>query len=277
MIKRAPPEVNGPGSPVPASAPTPAPASRKRGIDSVEVAGVILQASLRLGVNFRLKDLEHETGIPSATLYRYMVSLAQCGLVQRVEGGTRYTLGLLAFQLGQRASQGSDLVSLAAPHVQEFSEGIGETCAIGLWFDQGATIVRWFEVNSAISVSLRLGAVLPVLGSSTARVLAANLPREATEPVICQELMARDGKATALEAVYTELSQVKTAGIASAEGTHILGISSLSVPVLGHDGHAVMAIAVIGNQLSFSASPESDTASKLRALGARLSSYVGSR
>jgi len=251
--------------------------ARKRGIDSVEVAGTILQASLRLGASFRLKDLELETGIPSATLYRYMVSLTECGLVQRVESGTRYTLGLLAFQLGQRASQGNDLVSLAASHVQEFSESIGETCAIGLWFDQGATIVRWFEINSSISISLRLGALLPVLGSSTARVLAANLPPQLTAPVIRQELIARDGNDAQLDRVFAELAQVKAAGIAGAEGTHIRGISSLSVPVLGHDGQAVMAVAVIGNQLNFAADAKGATATKLMALGSKLSNYVGSR
>lgn len=250
-------------------------APRRRGIDSVELAGTILQAILRLDATFRLKDLEKATGINSATLYRYLVSLAQCGLVQRVEGGSRYTLGLLAFQLGQRAGQGNDLTSLVAPHVQEFSQRIGETCAIGLWFDQGATIVKWFEVNSAISISLRLGAELSVTGSSTARALAANLPRAATESIVRRELANAGRDAAELESVYRELEEIREAGIAQAIGTHIRGISSLSAPVFGHDGKVVLAIAVIGNQVTFNADLKGPIAAQLLQLSAQLSSYLG--
>lgn len=251
---------------------------RRRGIDSVEVAGTILQAILRLDTAFRLKDLERATGIASATLYRYLVSLVACGLVQRVDGGSRYTLGLLAFQLGQRASQGRDVVSLVAPHIQEFSEQIGETCAIGLWFDQGATIVKWFEVNSAISISLRLGAELPVLSSSTAKALAAHLPRAATEPVIRRELASASKEdAPQLQDVYAELDEVGRRGIAQALGSHIRGISSLSAPVFGHDGKVVLAIAAIGNQMTFDASYEGPVARALSQLAARLSAFLGAQ
>lgn len=252
-------------------------AQRRRGIDSVEVAGTILQAVLRLDTAFRLKDLEKATGIASATLYRYLVSLTACGLVQRVDGGSRYTLGLLAFQLGQRASQGNDVVSLAATHIQEFSERIGETCAIGLWFDEGATIVKWFEVNRAISISLRLGGELPVIVSSTAKALAANLPRAATEPVVRRELEAVGKRACDLDAVYAELEEVRLAGIAQSLGSHIRGISSLSAPVFGHDGKLVLAITAIGNQMTFDASLDGPVARDLRQLAVHLSAFLGAQ
>lgn len=248
---------------------------RRRGIDSVELAGTILQAALRMENSFRLKDLETATGITSATLYRYLVSLTQCGLIQRVDGGTRYTLGLLAFQLGQRVSQGNDLVSLSAPHVQEFSQRIGETCAIGVWFDQGAAIVKWFEVNRAISISLRLGAELLITGSSTARVLAAHLPRSVTEPVLRRELLEQGQDISRLDAVYYELAQVRALGLAQGMGSHIRGISSLSAPVFGHNAELVFAISAIGNQMTFDASLEGAVAKDLRLLATRLSGFLG--
>lgn len=251
--------------------------SRRRGIDSVEVAGKILQAALRLDNSFRLKDLETATGIASATLYRYLVSLTQCGLVERVDGGSRYRLGLLAFQLGQRVGQSNDLVSLSAPQVQEFSQRIGETCAIGLWFDQGPAIVKWFEVNRAISISLRVGAELPILGSSTARVLAAHLPRSVTEPVLRRELGTQGQDISQLDGIYTDLARVRSLGLAQAKGSHIRGISSVSAPVFGPDGELVFAISAIGNQMTFDATLEGPIAKELRLLARRLSGFLGSK
>ena len=246
--------------------------AHRRGIDSVEVAGKILQAAIRLESMFRLKDLELATGIASATLHRYLLSLTKCGLVQRVEGSSRYTLGLLAFQLGQKASQGNDVVSLVAPHVQEFSQSVGETCAIGVWFDTGPIMVRWFEVNRAISITLRLGAELPLLASSTARVFGAWLPRAVTEPVLLRELKAKDA-----DAFYAEMDELRRNGLAQGLGSHIPGISSLSAPVFDQDGRLVVALAVIGNQMTFDASLKGDTAAKLRLLAERLSRFLGAR
>jgi DNA-binding IclR family transcriptional regulator len=248
---------------------------RRRGIDSVEVAGTILKAAVRLDSVFRLKDLELATSIASATLYRYLVSLMECGLIQRVEGSNRYTLGLLAFQLGQKASQSNDVVSLIAPHVQEFSQAVGETCAIGVWFDGGPIMVKWFEVNRAISISLRLGAQLPLLASSTAKVFGAYLPRAVTEPVLLRELLAAGRKPGEADAYYASLKRVRDSGIAQGLGTHIKGISSLSAPVFDQHGRIVVALAVIGNQMTFDAGLNGQIAGDLKKLAARLSAFLG--
>jgi DNA-binding IclR family transcriptional regulator len=256
---------------------TSADAVRRRGIDSVATAGHILQAMLRLEDTFRLKELEAESGIAAATLHRYLVSLVDCGLVQRVEGSPRYALGLLAFQLGRRAAHGrKDAVELIAPHVQAFSREIDETCAIGVWSGDGPIVVKWFEVNRDITISLRIGARLPLLGSSTARIFGAYLPREVTEPVLQRELKEAGRSRKDADAVYRELDRIRKNGLAQGLGTHIPGIGSLSAPVLGVDGEAVASISVIGNQVTFDARLTGPIATQLRALSRRLSGYLGS-
>ncbi len=253
------------------------PKGARRGIDSVATAGKILQAMLRLGSVFRLKDLEIETGIASATLYRYLVSLTDCGLVQRADASNRYTLGLLAFQLGQQIGQGKDVASLIAPQVQEFSERTGETCAIGLWFEQGPAIVKWFEVNHSVAISLRLGASLPLLRSSTAKVFAAHLPRETTEPLIRTELKSEHRPLSAMAAGYREYQHIRRIGLAQALASHVAGINSLSAPVFDQNGRIVLAISVVGNQATFSADLAGPIAIGLRDLAQRLSAFLGNK
>jgi len=57
--------------------------ARSGGVDAVEVVGTILQALLTLPRPARLKELEAKTGIASAKLHRYLVSMIRCGLVTR--------------------------------------------------------------------------------------------------------------------------------------------------------------------------------------------------
>jgi DNA-binding IclR family transcriptional regulator len=250
-------------------------AAKPRGVDSVGVAGQILQACLRLEHTFRLKDLAEATALPAPTLYRYLVSLCEVGLLQRVPGGTRYTLGLLAYQLGQRATRSNDLLTILSPQIQAFSERIGETCAIGLWFEGGATIVRWFEVNGAISISLRLNSELPLLVSSTAQVFAAFLPREQTEPILLDELRRADRPRSDADEFYRSLAKVRQRKLAQGLGKHIRGISSLSAPVFGAGGELVAAIAVIGNQLTFDATLNGPIAGELTAFCDALGAQLG--
>jgi len=249
---------------------------RRRGVGSVDVAGEILRAMLRLQGAARLKDLERETGIAAATIHRYLISLMRCGLARRVEGSNRYDFGLLAYQIGQVASHGNDMVSMIAPSLSEFAEEIHETCAVGIWLGDGVVMARWFEANQAISISLKPGRRLPLSSSSTGRLWAAYLPREETQSLVAEEL-AGQGKTTpeAIEALYAELEAIREAGISQGLGRHIKGIRSLSVPVFDHQGRMTVALSAIGNEATFNADLDGPIAHALIALGSRLSAQLG--
>jgi DNA-binding IclR family transcriptional regulator len=77
--------------------------------------------------------------------------------------------------------------------------------------------------------------------------------------------------------IYNELRRVKALGIAQAKGTHIRGISSLSVPVFDHKGEIVFAISAIGNQMTFDARLEGPLAKELKQLASRISGFLGSK
>jgi DNA-binding IclR family transcriptional regulator len=101
-----------------------------QGIDAVEVAGAILQALLRCPRPARLKDLEIATGIPSAKIHRYLVSMILCGLVRQHGSSSRYDFGLLAHQIGQVVARDNDVASQIEARLAQFSERIGEGVGI---------------------------------------------------------------------------------------------------------------------------------------------------
>ncbi|WP_167772662.1 IclR family transcriptional regulator [Ramlibacter henchirensis] len=256
-------------------------AARGGGVDAVEVVGTILQALLHLPRPARLKDLEDATGIPSAKLHRYLVSMARCGLVTREEGSRRYQFGLLTYRIGQVASHEQSALSLLEPRFEAFSARLdkpelGQVVGLGQWVGHGATIVRWFESSSPLSIRMKPGVGLGITSSATAKLLAAYLPRESTEALVRQELLEQGRAAnSAVEAVYAEYAAIRKAQIASSHGARRRGLNALSVPLFDHEDKVVAAVTVLGMGPQFEALPGSSAGKRLRQLGRELSALLG--
>jgi DNA-binding IclR family transcriptional regulator len=254
----------------------------RNGVDAAELVGTILDALLRIPRPARLKDLEVETGIPSAKIHRYLVSMIRCGLIRRHESGNRYDFGLLAYRMGQAASHDNNVISLLEPMIEEFiaasaDADLGQALGIGQWLGHGATMVRWFETNSQFSIRMKPGSDLGVTGSATAKLLAAYLPRDTTEPIVREELSAREACTTeAIEKVFKEYEQIRKRGIARSLGARRDGIDALSAPLFDHRGEVVAAITVLGMSPHFDTSLNGSAASSLLALSKKLSAWIGS-
>lgn len=191
----------------------------RQGIDAVEVAGAILQAMLRCPRPARLKDIEVAAGIPSAKIHRYLVSMIRCGLVRRHGSNGRYDFGLLAHQVGQVVARDNDVVSQIEARLAQFSQHIGEVVGVAQWVGNGVTFVNWFESSPEFSIRLKPGLQLDITTSATAKLLAAYLAREVTEPrVKCELAERRINSAGQIERVYRDYAEIRARGIAHSLG-----------------------------------------------------------
>jgi DNA-binding IclR family transcriptional regulator len=256
-------------------------AARSGGIDAVEVVGTILQALLSLPRPTRLKELEAKTGIASAKLHRYLVSMIRCGLVTREEGGHRYNFGLLTYRISQVASHDHSALSLLEPHFEAFvaklaKPDLGQAVGIGQWVGRGVTIVRWFESNSPLSIRMKPGVGLSITASATAKLLAAYQPRAITEPIVRQELLEQGTTSSrAVESVYAEYAAIRKAGIACSHGAQRRGLNALSVPLMDYEAEVAAAVTILGMAPQFDAKPAGAAAKLLKQLGRELSSLLG--
>ena len=254
----------------------------RQGVDAVEVVGTILQALLHLRRPTRLKALETETGIASAKLHRYLVSMIRCGLVSRQEAGNGYDFGLLTYRMGQVAAHDDSMLSLLEPQFEQFvashnNPDLGQAVGVGQWVGHGATIVRWFETHSPLSVRTKPGVNLSVTASATAKLLAAYMPRDTTEPLVRQELQEQgESSEAAVEKVYAEYRMIRKRGMANSLGARRSGLNALSVPLLDFQGKVTAAITILGMAPQFDADLSGASATLLRQLGQSLSAQLGS-
>jgi len=228
----------------------------QQGVQSIEVGARILQALARAPRPQMLRDLAAAAGMPAAKAHRYLVSFTRMGLVEQADSGL-YDLGAFALELGLGALARLEPVTLAAPALTELREETGETVALAVWANQGATIVRWLGADTPVSASLRIGAVMPLTRSATGGAFLAFLPPQMTHSFVKKELADHARRLTpgTREEVDRLADDCRRRGFAYTSD-FIPGISGVAAPIFDYSGAMTLALVALGYSKPFEAALE---------------------
>ncbi|BAL26642.1 IclR family transcriptional regulator [Azoarcus sp. KH32C] len=249
----------------------------RRGIQSIEVGGALLQALVRHGGPMILKDLARDAGMPPAKAHPYLVSFGKLGLIEQDPVTGRYGLGAFTLQMGLSALHELNPLRVATPEAAKLSDEIQQNVAIAVWGNQGPTIVSIEECSRQVHVNMRVGTVMDLLTSATGRVFAAFLPARMTAALIEEDLarLKADRGALSREGLEAELEEVRRERLARAVGKPIPGINAFTAPIFDHTGHLALAITAMGPSGSFDPDWKGPIAKKLRACAAAISGRLG--
>ena len=213
---------------------------KRRGIQSIDTGIRLLEAMEAADRPLALKELSAKADMDPSGAHRYLASFVRCGLA--VQGAdSRYDFGPLALRLGLAALQRSDPVQAAERALPDLVARTGHTALLAVWSNRGPTIVHW-QRSSDLVTSLNLGSVLPAARSSMGRVLIAFLPQGVTAEVLAQEARREKIDRDWLE---RELDRARKTRLAYADKTVIPGLYAAASVVLGWNGEAACAVALI--------------------------------
>ena len=224
----------------------------------------------------------------------HMIFLGEVERIERtgrqplVFGGGRYLVAQ-PHDIGAPPTEGGaniarlQAVRLATRALVGLSDELDETLGLGVWGNQGPTIVRWEDSSQPISRNLQTGLVLPVLTSATGLAFAAWLPPDVTAPLIQAELAQQaNGQSPAPAGeVATQLAGIRASGIVRLVGTNAFAdlygtsISAISVPVFDQSGAMVLALTAIGASDRLDISETGPLVSRMRDCAATLSQRLG--
>jgi DNA-binding IclR family transcriptional regulator len=256
------------------------PEKQRQGIQSIEVGTRLLRALAAHGRSMMLRDLAKTAAMPAAKAHRYLVSFMRMGLVEQDASSGRYDLGGFALELGLASLARIDPVRLAAPVLDELCERIGETVALAMWGNHGATCVRWVEAGGPITITLRTGVVLPLTTSATGLAFAAFYRSPYLKKQLDSELRAaaeatQTSLATLTRDLEIRLDEIRRHGLARASGSLTPGINGFSAPVFDHTQRMVAAITSLGTIGHFDMAWDSPLAHSIKEAAATLSKRLG--
>lgn len=252
----------------------------RSGIQSIEVGFRLLDVLTSEPRAMMLRDLAHRAGMSPAKAHRYLVSFSRLGVVAQDPVSVRYELGGFALQMGLARLARVDGVKLARIALTALRDRLDQTVGIAVWGNQGPTIVHWMESSHPAKASLKLGDVMPLLGSATGLLFAAYLPRSKTAAMIERELAdtrrsPHHGGPRTLGEVDALLADVRSHQAARVEGMLLPTIHAFCMPVFDAVGELALAVIALGHEGTFDIrwGDEIDTA--LRDCAQKLSYELG--
>lgn len=224
-------------------------------VQSVERTFSVIEALSHKPKGASLTELTAATDLNKTTVYRLIKSVIRLGYAAKDEESGKYFLTTKMFEVGSRAINRSDLLTISRPFLDKISDITGE--AVHLVIRDGNDIVYIYKVdsgNSSIRMSSRIGLRNPMYCTSVGKAILAELPDEEvddiwnnsdirqrtpntiTDPIILKEQLRQiRANGYAIDNEENELG-VKCIGASITDSSsNVLGAFSISVPAIRMD------------------------------------------
>lgn len=190
-----------------------------------------------------VSDLARAIGLNVSTAFRLLQTLMARGYVEQDRSSRTYLLGPRIFQMGSAYLRGSDLATIARPHIEALRDQVGETAYL-VTFNQGE-IVQLCKADGkqALSAAIRPMVREPAYCTATGKVLLSALgPDEFENYVQSVEFESFTPQTlTNRTALRREIGKVQKQGFALDLEEFVPNLCCVAVPVQHHDGGAPLA------------------------------------
>lgn len=249
-------------------------AKESRGVQSIEISGLILAAMADVAVSQTLKDLAFAVQLPPGQIHPYLVSLRKLGLVEQDLQSGRYQLGPSALRLALAHVQGRDALGRLWEELPDLANEMGVGMTMSLCCKFGPIILRTAEVPDQPFTNLRAGSLYSVTATATGRLFAAFRNEEDVAAMYDRQRPKENGgdRTSDLESVEyrATMAMVRREGVSWTTGHPAPGISAISAPIF-REGEMVAAITAIAPSAALNVAPGSLKRERLIAIAAQYS------
>lgn len=217
------------------------------GMQSLERAVGVLRAVGAAGPGgARLADVAAATGLSRSTAHRFLLALAQTGLLEQDESATFFHLGLELCTLGAVAANRYELRDVAQPVMQRLAERTGDTVYLSLRSGYQAICVERIEGPFPIrTLTLEVGDRRPLgVGAGSLALLAFQPDGFVQAAIKASAAALRSWPKLGPEFLSDLVQRARRDGHAFNDQQVIRGMSAVAVPLLARDGNAVAALSV---------------------------------
>lgn len=208
--------------------------------------GASLLSHERMLSVLNLFDLEHpewsfdailsELGYSRATLYRYLKTLTDAGLLTSFPGRS-YTLGPRIIELDYQIIMTDPLIHAARPVMKELVSNFSGVSLLCRRYRNRVLCVHQESSNPQLRSQYERGRARPLLRGSASLVILANFPAYQLTKLYEQEAdeFAKAGLGKSLPQVRETMKQIRQVGWAKGEAQLTPGVTGIGAPIF--DAH----------------------------------------
>lgn len=214
-------------------------------VPAIERAALVLRQLSTDGTQ-TLSALVDTLQLNKSTVYYLLQAMVEVGWVRFDEPTRGYALGPELVELGLSATGQLDDLQVARRYLTELLSTIDATLVLYRRYDRyQVSILDKLERVGRVRITFQVGVHLPVQSGSFGRVFLAYDPPAVVDDVLARGLRTFTPKSeTSVDRFRAQLAQTRQQGWAVDHEGYVLGVSTVSAPILAGDELRLVAAAV---------------------------------
>lgn len=221
---------------------------RNYSIQSVVRGTKIVDAIAAAEKEIGAQQISTNLGLNISTVFRFLQTLSQCGLVEQNPETGKYRLGLKLLDWGMQVLRRMDLRRDALPFLRELNEKTREMVHLTVYDHDAAIYIEKIESPTPLRVYSEVGKAAPLHCTGVGKVLMAALSKEKLTELLKRYPLRRctPNTITDIAALKSELSRIRAQGFAMDNEEHEQHIRCVAAPIQNHTGKVVASISIAG-------------------------------
>jgi len=195
-----------------------------------------------------VSELSQELDLNKSTVHGIVRTLSDYRILEQDPSTRKYRLGPGLIELGYQARGWRDVRSVSNPYLKELVQSTEETALLGVFEQDGITIIDKVEPARQLKITAADRERLPFSAGCTGRTFLAWLPMKEVDRLIAEHGLRRftETSVTDPAAYKARLEAVREQGYAIDDTQEYLeGVWAVSAPIWGVDGLTAV-LTVVG-------------------------------
>ncbi len=223
-------------------------------VPAVERAIRILNAFTDSRLEYGVSELSQVLDINKSTVHGIVQTLSEYRMLEQDPDSRKYRLGPGLIELGGLAQTRRDLRRVARPLLVELTNRTNETVMLGIFEEDGISIIDVVEPARELRIAVATGQRLPFSAGSFGRAFLAWSREEDVDRLVAAQGLRKYTKTTITDPARfkANLKKVRRRGYAVDDSEEYLdGLWAVSVPIRDTEGiPAVVTVVGFSSRLS---------------------------
>jgi len=210
---------------------------------AIEKAFEIIELLAEYPEGALVSEMAARLGRSIGELFRIVIVLERLGYLRKSARDDRYTVAYKLLEMAYRATPAQNLVRAALPEMRGLAIRAGQSCHLVVADAGHGLVVACEQQPGTRGFSLRVGARIDMLKSCSGQVILAFSDAQRAEQIIVNAEKERDGPVDRAE-LANRLTAIAERGYDSRQSPVTHGVTDISFPVFGFEGHVIAALTI---------------------------------
>lgn len=193
-------------------------------------------------------EISRKTGLNKATVFRFLKSLEDLGMIYKNPQTELYQLGIRLYELGFKVPIRESVIQQMHPILVSLVEKIKMTVHLATLQSDEVLYLDKIKCRKSLQMNTHIGAHYPAHCTALGKSLLAYLPEDELDAILNRQTLhaLTKNSITDIELLKNELNRTRSRGYAIDNEEFEYGLRCLAVPILGYDQKPLVAISISG-------------------------------